>query len=569
MPTREIAESSAEPEAHPNKAVVAIAASWLRPLASPPTVLSLCLIVLLAANYFGTFADLDFTWQIRTGQQIVEQGRLRVPDSFSYTISGQLVPDFEWLYEVVLWLVWSGFGFGGLKLLKVILVASPLVILALRLRSQGIRAHGIILTLVIAIGVTSPAWNLRPLYCTTIGLLLVSWWLHDHCTGRRPLTWWLPVIMLLWSNLHPGVITGQGLLAGAITWEWANRWLGWNPPLGRRACWRLTGIGGLGLLATFLSPDPLDRLLYPFRPELSHPIQRIFAEMQPLYTFLGKPPYLTLIAYVVAILVGVTIVLRFRHYRLWELAFLLGLAALANMAYRSLQDWLLVMLALGVPQLVALLAQAARQDRRRAWVAGLLHADAASRRALGSPMFRLKLAWPLAFAALLTIASLIPPLSRRMPIQDGADWPVAAVDEIERLGLHGRFFGPADYGSYVTWRLPDRAKSYVDTRGFFFPPTLIEDTHFIPQLAADWQTRLGRVLDEYRTDYFLLETTGARGELWRALAPHVKPLYCDDETVLISAAQVRHGVALILTSQARNAQPFSQPRLPAKSRTRG
>ena len=61
--------------------------------------------------------------------------------------------------------------------------------------------------------------------------MLVSWWLHDHCVGRRPLTWWLPVVMLLWSNTHPGIITGQGLLAGAIGWEWLNRWLKFNPPL--------------------------------------------------------------------------------------------------------------------------------------------------------------------------------------------------------------------------------------------------------------------------------------------------------------------------------------------------
>jgi hypothetical protein len=522
----------------------AMTATWktlLRPFASPPTVISLCLMALLAANYFGTFADLDFTWQIRTGERIVQSGHLRTEEAFSYTIPGKLLPDFEWLYEVTLWLVWSQFGYGGLKMLKLILVATPLIILAFRLRSAGVRTHGIILTLVVAIGVTNPAWNLRPLYCTTIGLMLVSWWLHDHCTGRKPLSWWLPVVMLLWSNLHPGVITGQGLLLGAIGWEWANCWLKWNPPLSLPARWRLTVIGGLGLAATFFSPDPIDRLLYPFRPELAHPIQRIFAEMKPLYTFLTMPPFLTAVAYVVALLVGLSVVCRFRHYRLWEVALLIGLAGLANLAYRSLQDWMLVMLAVGVPHLIKMFAQAARKHHHLPWLAGLLRADAACKRALRGSLFRLQWAWPALVLALLLLVSLIPPLSRRMPMQDAEDWPVAAVDEIARRGLHGRFFGPADYGSYLTWRLGERAQSYVDTRGFFFPPTLIEDTHYLPQLEGDWRPRLDRVLDEYRTDYFLLETNGPRGKLWQALQPHVKPLYCDHQTVLLSADQVRQG----------------------------
>jgi hypothetical protein len=511
-----------------------------------PNVTSLALIGLLAANYFSHFADLDFTWQIRTGERIVELKQLRTPEAFSYTIPGEPVPDFEWLYEVILWVVWSCQGFGGLKLLKTILVVTPLFLVALRLRRDGVRRHGIFLALFVAVAIVNPAWNLRPLSCTTIGLLLVSWWLHDHCTGRRPLTWWLPVVMLLWSNLHPGVITGQGLLFGAIVWEWLNRLVKINFQLSKPAFWRLTRIGGLGLLATLASPNPIDRLLYPFRPELAHPIQRAFAEMQPLYTFVTRSPYLTNLAYGLAFLVGLTILFRFRQYRIWELALLAGLAGLANLAYRSVQDWVLVKLAVGVPHLAALFGQVVRADRRRPWVVGLLRADRACKVAINGPLFRFQVVWPALALGLLLIISVIPPLARIMPVQDSDDWPVAAVNHIEKQGLTGRFFGPPDYGSYVTWRLGDRAKSYVDTRGFFFPPGLIEDSHYLPQLTPDWHQRLDRVLDQYHTDYFLLESSGARGQLWRSLQPHVgQPLYCDNQAVVLSAGQVRQGVALM------------------------
>jgi len=266
----------------------------------PPNFLSVLLIGLVALNYFAPFADLDFAWQVRTGERIVQTGSLQPVEAFSYTIDGQQVPDFEWLYEVILWLVWSGFGFGGLKFLRIVLVAMPLILVVWHLRRQGVRGHGVALAILAAIFILSPAWNLRPLFCTTIGLVLLTCWLHDHCTGPRPLTWWLPVVMLLWANLHPGVIAGQGLLLAAIAWEWLNRRVKLNQPLDKVSLHRLTLIGGAGLLATLIGPDPVARLLYPFKEELRHPIQGIFAEMRPLAAVVATPPYVAILAYGVA-----------------------------------------------------------------------------------------------------------------------------------------------------------------------------------------------------------------------------------------------------------------------------
>lgn len=517
----------------------------------PPNGFSLLLIVLLAVNYFAPFADLDFAWQIRTGEQIARTGRLHPPESFSYTIPGRQIPDFEWLYEIILWSIWSVFGFGGLKLLKTILVATPFVLLGLRLRKEGVRWHGIALTLLLAVFILTRSWNLRPLFFTTIGLLLVSGWLHDHCWGRRPLTWWLPVVMLAWCNLHPGVIMAQALLAGAVGWEWLNRWCKINPPLDRTAWRRLALVGGLGLAASWISPQPLERFLYPFRPEVAHPIQRIFAEMQPLYRSLWEPPYATLLVYLVAVCVGLTVALRFRHYRLWEVALLLVLGGLANVAVRSLQDWTFVMLALGVPHVTALLKVAAMRRRSlagrcihgRLVIRALLRGERAYQALFNSPLLRFQWIWPAAALVLLAVVSSVPPLARRMPIQNDAAWPVRALDWCEAQGLEGRFFGPPDYGSYVSWRLGERVKCYVDTRGFFFPPALVEDSHFVPQLGPEWQSRLQRIF-AYGTDYFLLETTGPRGQFWRTFQPYVDSLYCDEQTVLLSAEQVQRALAL-------------------------
>lgn len=522
-----------------------------------PNAMSVLLVVLVAVAYMAAMNDLDWTWQVRTGKQILDMQTLRTPDLFSYTIHGTLVHDFEWIYEVVLYLVWSVLGMGGLKLLKMIVIAVPLMILGLRLRSEGVRWHGIAIALVVAVGIVSPAWNLRPLMMTTIGLLLLSWWLHDHCNGKGQVGWSLPILMLLWSNMHPGIITGQGTLAGAIAWEWINRWIKFNAPLDNGRLWRLTIFGGLGLAATFLSPDPVDRLLYPFQPNLAHPIQRQFTEMKPLYRFIGDLPSVVLLAYGLAALVVMTILLRPRKYRAWELALLGGLALLANFAVRVLSDWAFIMLSLGVPHLRDLFVAAVKNGWHRRWVRRLLKVDSFFRRVLDSKLLRFQPLWPALAALVFLVVSLIPPLGNSIPHQNSLQWPVAALDYAVEHQLHGRYFGIPDYGAYIGWRLKENGLVYTDTRGFFFPPQLLEDSIYLPRVVPEWRERMTRVLDEYETDYFLLDVdnkfSGDQTALWFKLAPYIdKPLLFkrdkDDaeepyKWVILSAQQVRAALA--------------------------
>ena len=138
--------------------------------------------------------------------------------------------------------------------------------------------------------------------------------------------------------------------------------------------------------------------------------KRIVAEMQPLHSFLFRSPFVAAPVYLLAAVVGLTLVLRFRQYRLWEFALLGGLAMLANFAVRSLQDWVLIMLALGVPHFVAIVREARQLSRRHGvrrslltprW---LLRVGVSCRRILAAPAFRPQWVWhALAFGLLATV----------------------------------------------------------------------------------------------------------------------------------------------------------------------
>src|SRR6266481_2423523 len=112
---------------------------WQRRLC--PNFFSLVVLALMGINYFVPFGDLDYTWQIRRGEKVLATGELVPVDSFTYTIAGQRPPEFEEAYEVGLALLWRSLGYGGLKLLKTILVVLPLLLLGLRLRQLSVPWH--------------------------------------------------------------------------------------------------------------------------------------------------------------------------------------------------------------------------------------------------------------------------------------------------------------------------------------------------------------------------------------------------------------------------------------------
>jgi hypothetical protein len=270
--------------------------------------------------------------------------------------------------------------------------------------------------------------------------------------------------------------------------------------------------------------------------------------MRPLSAFLFEPPYTICLVYIVAALTLWTIIRRFRQYRLWEIALLAALACLGTRAFRGVLDWLPVMLTLAVPHLERMLATASRKHREplMQWV---LHCDNSVKRLLRSPLFRWNWAWPVGALAVLTLLSIIPPLSREMPMRNNSAWPVGAADWIDAHGVEGRIFAAPDDGAYLMWRQPS-VRCYVDTRYLFFPPELIEDCQYLPQLAPGWPERLRRV-ESYGTDYYLLKTSGPHGILWEAIRAHVSdPLYCDNSVVLLRAKQVADGLEAYQREQA-------------------
>ncbi|HMD32854.1 MAG TPA: tetratricopeptide repeat protein, partial [Candidatus Acidoferrales bacterium] len=184
------------------------------PLRRDPIRAALIGLALLYALLAGlkTVADFDLGWQLATGRYIVQHHSIPSADVLSYTARGS-----EWIYPpfsgVILYIVAALGGWTALSWLNALACIAVVALLVL----PGGRLTALFAILAVpAIDYrTEPRSELftTVLFAASFGLL----WRHYR--GERARLWLLPVLMLLWVNLHTGFAAGLALVAGYVLLE--------------------------------------------------------------------------------------------------------------------------------------------------------------------------------------------------------------------------------------------------------------------------------------------------------------------------------------------------------------
>jgi len=201
--------------------------------------------------------DEDTGWHVRTGEWILANHRLPYSDMFSFTRPGAPWFAWEWLWDVMFgWLHQHG-GMAAVVLASLLVICLTCALtyrLALRKCDNVLIAFGVTL---VAIAGSTIHWLARPHLFTLLFVVIFYHILERVQDGRTRLLWWLPFLMVLWTNIHGGWIAGFLLIlpyaAGELTAFAIER----APELRRRALLRARGYSLCAagcLLATFVNP---------------------------------------------------------------------------------------------------------------------------------------------------------------------------------------------------------------------------------------------------------------------------------------------------------------------------
>jgi hypothetical protein len=173
--------------------------------------------------------DAGIGWHIRTGQQILATHAIPRVDSFSSTMQGKPWFAWEWLYDVVVGEFDSRLGLNGVVWFTAMVIAAVFAWMFRLLIARGTNMLAALILTLLTISASMIHFLARP-HVVSWGLTLAWFWVLDDGERRSGTVqrgyrrmWILPLLMLVWVNLHGGFVVGFVLLAifwlGAA-WEW-------------------------------------------------------------------------------------------------------------------------------------------------------------------------------------------------------------------------------------------------------------------------------------------------------------------------------------------------------------
>ena len=211
--------------------------------------------------------DCDTGYHIRAGEFILDNRMIPRHDIFSFTSPPLPWTAHEWLSEVIMAGVHRMSGLTGVVLLFAALIALIYYFLFRILRTDNGNILLAVLIILLATASSQIHWLARP-HIFSLGLMLLWHRLLENYHYRdinRLMA--LPVIMVLWVNLHGGFIIGFMLLAIYIMSNGIKSFtIGETDErsLHRRKFRVLSLIAALCLLAAMINPFGYQILLFPF-----------------------------------------------------------------------------------------------------------------------------------------------------------------------------------------------------------------------------------------------------------------------------------------------------------------
>jgi hypothetical protein len=417
--------------------------------------LSLALLFILPIAFYLSITPHDYWFYVRVGKDIVQTGAVPTVDTFSYTYPGRPIFYQAWLSAVIFWLAHSLGGATLTFLIRSICIAIAYALIWLIMREVDTGAK-LATLLIILLGFSSSMnWSMRPQMFAYPLFALALWLLWRWHQGRARLLWLLPLITLLWANLHGSFILAFVLMGSALVFGAGDR--------KQLMIW-----SGLALLATFINPRGI--FVWQFVSDmLNSPSDQLFAtEWRPpvnagwqMNIFFG---WLLLFIPLVAISPRRLSWLEW----VWFLSF--GWLALTGLRYVI---WFMFIMAILSG---ALLAELLKSFQRAPVVEK------------SNPLFNYALSGLIFLFPLMMLPGIRESWWKDSPAPyHTATTPITATKWLaQHPDLPGPLFAEYTFGSYLTFALPARLV-WIDNRFNAYPPEHWENYQTISAGKPQWE----------------------------------------------------------------------------------
>lgn len=186
---------------------------------APSVVASAAFIISFVFYYFNAhplFTDPDVPWHIAAGDLIRAQQGLPLTDPWSFASENTPWFNLAWGWDVIISLINDIFGLEGIFLFSISLAALVIALLCVVLEKRGVHEDPIKVIALLAGFVLWHSMFARPQLITFMMVLLFYHFLASDREAKRNKAMFilLPILMIVWTNLHGGFLAGFILLGG-------------------------------------------------------------------------------------------------------------------------------------------------------------------------------------------------------------------------------------------------------------------------------------------------------------------------------------------------------------------
>ncbi len=412
------------------------------------------------AAFIANLSSVDLAYHLRAGEITLDTGRIPTADTFTFTATGAAWLNQQWGAQAILAAVYRLAGWTGLAIVRATLVGLTFGFLFEACRRRGLDLRRAAWLTIAAFAVTAVALALRPqlfgMALMTLTLLLVA----DRRAHRRRL-WAVPVIVLIWANVHGSFFLGPVVLG-----------LAWLEDVHDRVAdpHRTLAIAVVSAVAALVNPFGVGVWAYAAGLSTNAFVTSRISEWQP--TTLRTIPGMLFFGSVAAV---VLLLARRGRPTAWPtLAWLAVFAGIGIYAIRGVAWW----------PLGAVVA-----------VAGVLATTAAPVRVRSERSSPLNLV-VVGLIAVVCVA-LLPvwrPIDSRIGAPDGlvGDAPPGITAALRDLAKPGdRILNPQPWGSWFELALPDNPVA-IDSRIEVFPVAVWDELDRVRSGGDGWRESLAR-----------------------------------------------------------------------------
>jgi hypothetical protein len=516
-------------------------ARWILPSASDLIFVALLSLLVFTALSVRLLGDAGIGWHIRTGQLILATHQVPRVDPFSSASAPSQWFAWEWLYDVVVGWLESAAGLNAVVLFTAILLATVFAWTFRLLLRRGTNVFVGLMLVLLAASAAMIHFLARPHVVSW--LFTLAWFCILESSektssvaphGRRvQILWLLPLLMLVWVNLHGGFLVGFALLAiywlGAA-WQWFSlKDDGFDQALEKiRAGRRMRDLALIGILsaaATLVNPYGFHLHVHIYRYLSDRFLMDHIDEFQsPNFHYVAQKCFaalllLTLVALVAkkrhssAIRMSQTLVVLFAVFS--------GLYSSRNIPVSSL----LLILIIGPWLSKAMAGLADLLTARTRAPAQFLHRMQTIELSLRGHL------WPIAATLLCCWIAVhggkLGPTAVMNAHFDSKRFPVQAVNALEQQHVPGPILSPDYWGGYLIYRLYPRLRAVVvDDRHDLYGDDFLKSYLTMVHVEPGWQD----FLRQHQPRCVLVPKVSALANILTETSGWM-PIYTDDVAV--------------------------------------